>query len=262
MSVILVPYHLDEYLPDLDLPVPAGTVVRRVFDPLPVSTTMTRLAFLCAAVADVVALTPRPVVVCGDCTTALGTMSGLNRTGLTPGVVWFDAHGDVHTPRSSTSGYLGGMPLRYLIEPAEYGARLGLQPVAEDRVVLVDARDLDPAEADYLSGSAVRRCAVDDLTESVLPAGPLLLHLDLDVIDDSELTGLRYPVPAGPSTRSVLAAAARVLATGRVVAMDIACTWFPGDTDPTGRRAGIVASLIEAFGSPPESVHSGSSDGP
>ena len=50
--------------------------------------------------------------VTGDCLATLGTLVGLQRAGLDPSLVWFDAHGDVHTLKSSTSGYLGGMALR------------------------------------------------------------------------------------------------------------------------------------------------------
>jgi arginase len=40
--------------------------------------------------------------------------------------------------------------------------------------------------------------------------------------------GLRFPAAGGPSLESVGAAVERVLATGRVVATGIACTWWPG----------------------------------
>ena len=44
----------------------------------------------------------------------LGTIAGLQRAGSDPGIVWLDAHGDVQTPETSTSGYLAGMALRLL----------------------------------------------------------------------------------------------------------------------------------------------------
>jgi arginase len=123
---------------------------------------------------------------------------------------------------------------------------LGLRPLAEDRAVLVDARDLDPAEADYLATSGIRRSTVDGLTVRSLPTGPLLLHLDLDVVDGGELLGLRYPVPHGPGTAAVLAAARRIVETGRVVAVDLACTWHPGQDDPDGVRARLISGLLAA----------------
>jgi arginase family protein len=89
-----VPYHLDEYLPDLDLalyPEVAVTV------DLAVGGAWARLAVLYAEVAGTVAAAARkgacPVVLSGDCTTALGTVAGLQRAGVEPGVVWLDAHG-------------------------------------------------------------------------------------------------------------------------------------------------------------------------
>ena len=52
------------------------------------------------------------VVASGDCLTALGTVAGLQAAGADPAVVWFDAHGDVQTPETTSSGYLAGMSLR------------------------------------------------------------------------------------------------------------------------------------------------------
>jgi arginase len=71
---------------------------------------------------------------------------------------------------------------------------------------LVDARDLDPAEVDYLERSAVGHLQVDQVTSADLPDGPVILHIDLDVIDAGELPGFRFPAPNGPTNDSVLAA--------------------------------------------------------
>jgi arginase len=250
VSIIYVPYHLDEYLPDLDVPLPAGTEVVTVTADRPDADLWTRLAHLYEPVAAAVAGTTRgaaaAVVVSGDCVVSLATMAGLQRAGVDAAVVWFDAHGDVQTLETTTSGYLGGMPLRILLgyRPELIARRLGLRSIVEDRAVLVDARDLDPAEVDYLATARIRRCGVDDLDANVLPAGPLLLHLDLDVVDGEALPGLRYPVPGGPSIAAVLDAAGQVLATGRVAAVDIACTWYPGRDDPDVSRA-LLATLVE-----------------
>ena len=86
-----------------------------------------------------------PVVVSGDCTTALSTMAGLQRAGIDAANVWLDAHGDVQTLETTASGYLGGLPLRLLVgyRPGLIAAGLGLRSVPEHRIVLVGARDLD-----------------------------------------------------------------------------------------------------------------------
>ena len=244
MTVIGVPYHLDEYLPDLDLtPEPAELVTPE----LPAGEIWPRLAALFTAVARAVARSHaaagRPVVVTsGDCLTALGTVAGLQAAGVDPAIVWFDAHGDVQTPETTSSGYLAGMVLRLLTGYRRelIAGRLGLRPVPENRIVLVDARDLDPPEVTYLDQSQIRRRQVADLAVADLPDGPLYVHVDLDVVDGAQLPGLRYPTPGGPDAGRVADSLGLLLATGRVAAVGLACTWFPGhDT------ARLIAPYLE-----------------
>jgi arginase len=232
MHAIRVPYHLDEHLPGLRLPLaPAQEVTAS----LPQAGTWQRLAVLYSAVGRAVAAASgradMPVILSGDCTTSLGIMAGLQRAGTDAGIVWFDAHGDVQTPETTSSGYVGGMPLRLLTgyRPELIATALGLRPVAEQRAVLAGARDLDPPEAEYLAGSAIVRREVTDLSLADLPDGPLYLHLDLDVVDPADLPGLRFPTPGGPRPAEVAGALRLVLGTGRVAAAGIACTWRPGD---------------------------------
>src|SRR5690242_9374090 len=231
MSVIQVPYHLDEYLPDLDVPLPPDTVITA---DLPAGDVWDRLSALYTGVAAAVAAEAgrggRPVVVSGDCMTALGTMSGLQRAGVQAGIVWFDAHGDVQTLETTASGYLGGLPLRLLVgyRPELIAVRLGLRPVPEHRVTLVGARDLDPPEVAYLAHAPIGRTEVAGLDAAALPSGPLYVHVDLDVIDPADAPGLRYPMPGGPRAADVAEALRMVVATGRAAAVGIACTWHPG----------------------------------
>ena len=226
-----MPYHLDERLPEFEAPIEADETITLL---LPEGGHWRRMAVLYDTVADSVAKLvgegDRPVVVSGDCTTSLAVVAGLQRAGVSPSIVWFDAHGDVHTPQSTLSGYLGGMPLRLLVgaNPEVIADLLGLRPVPERQVVLVDARALDPPEAEYLSGAQITHCQVEEVDEPVLPEGPIYLHVDFDVIDSAELPGLMYPVPDGPSRKKVGKAIRRVLDTGRVVAVGGACTWVPG----------------------------------
>jgi arginase len=246
MSVIQVPYHLDEYLPDLDVPLPPDTVITA---DLPAGDVWDRLSALYAGLAGAVAAEAgrggRPVVMSGDCTTALGTMSGLQRAGVQAGIVWFDAHGDVQTLETTTSGYLGGLPLRLLMgyRPELIAARLGLRAVPEHQVALVDARDLDPPEVSYLAGAQIRRSEVGELDAAGLPGGPLYVHLDLDVIDSGQLPGLRFPAPGGPSPAQVTGALSAVLGTGRVAAIGVACTWYPGHSAADRIRQHLGAAL-------------------
>lgn len=228
MSVIAVPFHLDEHLPELELPlVPDRTVAPH----LPSGDPWERMAVLYAAVADAVgaevAAGRVPVVVSGDCTTSMGTVAGLQRHGVAPALIWFDGHGDVQSPETSASGYLGGFPVRQLAGGADRTVpeRLGLTPVPQEDIVLVDARDLDPPEVAYLAASAIRRVPVGAVP---LPDGPIYLHLDCDVVDGADLPGLLFPAAGGPSLPAVAAAVRGVLASGQVAAVGLGCTWRPG----------------------------------
>jgi len=66
---------------------------------------------------------------------------------------------------------------------------------------------------------------VAELTAATVPDGPVYLHVDLDVVDPGEVPGLLFPAPGGPSLSEVAAAVQRVLDTGRVAAVGLACTW-------------------------------------
>jgi arginase len=235
---IVVPFHQDERLPEGSIPVTGDRIVT---PPLPDGDIWTRLTALHDAVAtEVAAADEPPVVLSGDCLVALGVLAGAQRAGSDPSLIWFDAHGDVHTLESSTSGYLGGLSLRLALgaHADRVAGPLGLRPLAEDRVTLVDARDLDPAEADYLATAAIHRGSV---AEVVAPEGPVVLHVDLDVIDAAELPGLLFPAPGGPSTSAVVEAVRRIRDSGQVVALSIACPWHPAD-DP--RRAELLTTLL------------------
>lgn len=246
MDVILVPYHLDEHLPDLDFPLEPDVVVAVE---RPAGTAWEHLGTICSNVATHVAALAgaggHPVVMSGDCAASLGTVAGLQRAGTDAGIVWFDAHGDVQTPETTASGYLAGMPLRLLAgyRPELIAGPLGLRAVPEPRIALVGARDLDPPEAAYLAGSLIRQLPVAGLAVADLPAGPLYLHLDADVIDPAALPGLLFPTPGGPGLEPVLAAVQRVLETGRVAAVGVACTWHAGAGAAAALAPGLTAAL-------------------
>ena len=255
VTVIVVPYHQDVRLSDALFPLPEGAD-HLVLEPdlsgeLLESDLWFRLGALDEAIASQVQLAVAEggpaTVISGDCLIALGTLAGVQRAGLEPALIWLDAHGDVHTLETTTSGYLGGLSLRLALgaHPELVADPLGLRFIPESRTLLVGARDLDPPEESYLAGSAVRRCTVPELTADVVPEGPLVLHVDLDVIDGAELPGLLFPAPDGPSAADTVAAIHRILATGRVAALDLACTWHPTTDGLTQKsRAALLSTLL------------------
>ncbi len=252
MTIIVVPYHQDERLADDLLPLPVTGEFLVLAPDLPDGDIWARLTALHDAAADQIAAalaTGEPVtVLSGDCLVAMSVLAGAQRAGGDPGVVWFDAHGDVHTLQTTTSGYLGGLSLRLLLGAHRelLADPLRVRPVREDRAVLVGARDLDPPEADYLRAGAVRMRGVAELDAADLPDGPLILHVDLDVVDPAELPGLLFPAAGGPPASDVVRAVHRVLATGRVTVLDIACPWHPAaNLRDQQARIDLLRALIE-----------------
>jgi arginase len=247
---IVTPWHLDEHIPAF--PVPASAT-ETICPTLPAGPVPARMSLLHQAVAGAVARAARPLVLSGDCPTALGVVAGLQRRYRDLAVVWLDAHGDFNTPAISISGYLGGMALAMLTgrTPELLSDALGLRPVADTDVVLADARDLDPAERDALTVSPVRRVPADPaaITSALDGLGrmPVYLHLDIDVIDSAQLPGLRFPSGPGPALTQIEDCLAAVCATADVRAACIACAWLPDRiSDQTTREA--ITRLAGALG--------------
>ena len=252
---ILSPFFLGEPLPRLaDLAADLTKDDWWITDPPPVADPATVREVVHSELAESVrrclAEGTRPVSVAGDCCTTLGMLAGLRRAGVEPSLLWFDAHGDFNTPETSPSGFLGGMPLAILVGRGDDSLRraLDLTPLAEDRVVLTDARALDPLERRLLESSkVVHRSRVEELATAPLPDGPLWVHFDADVVDAAESPAHRYPAPGGPSSETVREVFRRIAATGRLAAVSVS-TWDPTlDRDGTSRRLtlALLGQLLE-----------------
>ncbi len=249
-DLIVTPWHLDEHIPAF--PIPANAT-ETIWPTLPAGPVPGRMTLLYQAVADTVARAARPLLLSGDCPTALGAVAGLQRRHRDLAVVWLDAHGDFNTPAITISGYLGGMPLAMLTgrAPELFCDALRLRPVADTDVVLADARDLDPAERDALTASQVRRVPADPgaiiSALDTLGRPPVYLHLDVDVIDSAQSPGLRFPSGPGPSVTQIEDCLAAVCATADVRAACIACTWLPDRVGDQATRE-TIARLARALG--------------
>ena len=249
-DLIAAPWHLDERIPDF--PVPVGTVAT-IGPPLPDAAVPGRVTVLHRAVADAVAGTARPLLLSGDCLAGLAVAAGLQRRHREIAVVWLDAHGDFNTPAITVSGYLAGMPVAMLTghAPELFADPLGLRPVPEHHVVLADARDLDPAERDALAGSQVRHIPATPGALQAALSGlrdlPVYLHVDVDVVDSTEVPGLRFPSGPGPALADVENCLTAITASANVVAACLACAWLPGQVGrPPARDA--IARLAGALG--------------
>jgi arginase len=169
----------------------------------------------------------------GDCTVSIGVLAGLQRDVADFSLVWYDAHGDVNSPETKPSGFIGGMPLAMLCGRGDQtivtGA--GAKILPEMDIVLTDARDLDPGEADAVAESAVKH----------LPDVADLLSLDLS--DRPHLSAVSYPADGGPSLETIEASLDRLASTNRIAAISVSM-WNP-DMDQDNRAENLVVDLVE-----------------
>ena len=212
-------------------------------------------AKIAEAVATAVAADARPLLAGGTCSHLPGMLAGLQRAyGPTSriGLVWFDAHGDFNTPKTTRSGMLGGMPVAVaagLCHPTwREGAGMAA-PLPTDRIVFVDVRNLDPDEAVLIG-------ATDATVAQLLPgkSGPtaeqaiadlaarvdhLYLHVDADVLDRRFQPNHPTAEPDGPDLERTLAAIRAAMATGKVRAYGVVSVNPSGPDGATSLASGM-----------------------
>lgn len=179
-----------------------------------------------------------PVTALTRCAVALATLPVVARHHPDAMVVWFDAHGDINTPESSATGYLGGLALSGPMGWWDTGLGSG---IASANVVLGGARDLDPFERRLIDEGVVRHVSVGPAMLADLDAAvgdrPVYFHLDCDVLEPG-LAPTDYRVPNGLSLDELRGVANR-LAQNTIVGVEVAefeGTWAetgePGDPQP------------------------------
>ena len=183
-----------------------------------------------------------PVVVGGDHSLAAGSVAAAAEHVQTTaqqalGLLWVDAHGDMNTPRSTTSGNVHGMPLAALLgpEPQEL-ARIGhsSSKVAPNHTVLIGVRNLDEREKDLVRESGVHvftmkdidRAGIATITEQALAiagTGTAGIHtsFDMDVCDPAIAPGVGTPVKGGLNYREAHMLMEMVADSGRLTSLDI-----------------------------------------
>ena len=199
------------------------------------------------------------IVLEGNCTHALGPMGGIASRGVVPGVVWFDAHGDMNTMSTTSSGMWGGMPYAVALgwDLDDWREAAGLrEPVRPIAAALVGASDLDPAEIAALERHPILRLDAADMQtldvgkrwEAALraradAAAAWYIHLDVDVAGPDVVPVALTPAPHWPPRAHLVEAAA---ASGRAVAcrvMGIAAYDPEGDTQRSGAEFAIDMAL-------------------
>jgi arginase len=166
-------------------------------------------------------LTDPVMLIGGDCGVAVGAVAHAAARHPELAVIWLDAHPDLHTPDSSPSGAFSGMALRAVLGDGAAGLVVEPGSVGPDRVVLAGARAYEPSEEETVAALALRAIDVGELSDhdalatavAATGATAVYIHVDLDVLDPAEMTGVTASVPFGVSLADLVASIARVRAT-------------------------------------------------
>lgn len=209
-----------------------------------------------------------PIILAGDHSTAAGTIMGIKAADPEKrlGVIWIDAHADLHTPYTTPSGNMHGMPLAMCIgtdnlecrlnEPQEetvaYWEKIkkigGESPkiLAED-IVYIAVRDTEEPE-DYLikthgiKNFAIEKVRKDGIASIARQALAALSHceqvyisFDVDSMDSTISKGTGTPVPEGLTVEEAIQLNAELIKDKRV------CCWEIVEVNPTLDTENLMA---------------------
>lgn len=164
-----------------------------------------------------------PVILGGDHSIAIGTFSAISsfyrEREDEVGLIWFDAHADINTPNTSTSGNVHGMPsavlmgegTRELVELGGFSPKLNKEFFAH-----VGARDLDKGEKERIESFGLRdhfftmsdidkrgmlACVEDAIAIASGASGGYAVTFDVDMIDPRFAPGSGTLVRGGATYR-------------------------------------------------------------
>jgi arginase len=164
-----------------------------------------------------------PIFLGGDHSIAIGTFSAVSSVyrerGTEIGLIWFDAHADINSPETSTSGNIHGMPLGVLVGRGaeELTGLEGFSPkVRPEYVAHVGGRDLDPGEQKTVHELGLRdnfftmsdidkrgmlACVNDAIAIASQAPGGFAVTFDVDMIDPRFAPGSGTLVRGGTTYR-------------------------------------------------------------
>lgn len=184
-----------------------------------------------------------PVILGGDHSIAIGTFSGISSHFHTKneevGLIWFDAHADINTPQTSSSGNIHGMPLAVLL--GEGNASLvdleGFSPKLNKQFFAhVGARDLDAGERKRIKDLGLENqfftmsdidkrgmlaCVQDAIAIASKAPGGFAVTFDVDMIDPRFAPGSGTLVRGGATYREAHLALEVIAENGGMVSFEI-----------------------------------------
>lgn len=218
-----------------------------------------------------------PLIMAGDHSTAFGTISGIKKAypKIRLGVIWIDAHADFHTPFTTPSGNMHGMPLAMACaldnleckvndprgETLDYWEQIknvgipGAKIYPED-IVYIAVRDLEKPEnylinkynVNFLEVEDVKKLGAAVIAEKALRmldhCDMIYVSFDVDSMDSRISTGTGTPVPNGLTVDEAKTLNIELAKSPKV------CCWEIVEVNPTldteNRMAESAFEIVEA----------------
>ncbi len=150
---------------------------------------------------------------CGASYVPIAYMNALYQGKL--GVIWVDAHADIHAPSTSPSGNYHGMVLRHLMGDPEFKEKPDL-PLKSAQIAYVGLRDTEQPEDEFIRKNNIPRFHAQDVTNNNAPLDSIIarfqengvthlhLHVDCDVLDQMVFPHVHVPEPEGLSLERLI----------------------------------------------------------
>uniref|UniRef100_UPI0040480C6C arginase n=1 Tax=Algoriphagus sp. TaxID=1872435 RepID=UPI0040480C6C len=211
-----------------------------------------------------------PIILAGDHSTAAGTIMGIKgaHPDMRLGVIWIDAHADLHTPYTTPSGNMHGMPLAMaahldnldcqLNQPSkdtcDFWDRLkkiggDFPKIKPEDIVYISVRDTETPENTLIqkygitnfTTETVRELGVFEVAKRSLAllkdCEQLYISFDVDSMDPSFSLGTGTPVPNGLTVEEAIQLNAELIKDKRV------CCWEIVEVNPTLDSENTMAEI-------------------
>ena len=209
-----------------------------------------------------------PIVLAGDHSTAGGTIAGIKMAFPKQrlGVIWIDAHADIHSPYTTPTGNMHGMPLAASLGEDNINNKLnkpdketvdlwnklkkvgGISPKINYKdIVYIALRDVEPEETYLLKKNKVkifptnevRRNGVEKIARETLAhlSGCNLIYIsfDVDSMDSSISKGTGTPVRNGITEKEAGSLLVRLIQNEKVCCFEIC------EVNPTLDKENLMA---------------------
>lgn len=196
-----------------------------------------------------------PLILSGDHSSSIGTMAAIDKylLGNKFGVIWIDAHADLHTPFTTQSGNVHGMPLaaalginnssnkankvdKYTLSNWNKLIKLGLShPILDcNNLVYIGLRDLESQEKEFILNNSIKNFNVQEIrmkglnnfVENIIKylssVNKIYISFDVDSLDpDLVSRGTGTPVINGLESVEIISIIKELIKTGKIVALEV-----------------------------------------